>query len=93
MQVADLLSVLERLAPSYLAQPGDNVGLLVGDEKADVGRVLCALGTRRPRCWQRLSPESAKSCSRITLCFSRLFVPWWSLIPRSAWCADWWPKG
>lgn len=43
MLVAELLSVLERLAPSYLAQPWDNSGLLVGEERAPVRSVLLAL--------------------------------------------------
>jgi dinuclear metal center YbgI/SA1388 family protein len=41
--VADLLCVLERLAPAHLAQPWDNSGLLVGDKAAQVKRVLAAL--------------------------------------------------
>lgn len=43
MLVADLEAVLERLAPRALAEPGDNVGLLVGDRRAEVRRVLVTL--------------------------------------------------
>jgi dinuclear metal center YbgI/SA1388 family protein len=43
MLVADLEAVLEKLAPRALAEPGDNVGLLVGDRQAPVARVLVAL--------------------------------------------------
>ena len=43
MRVADLEAVLEKLAPKALAEPGDNCGLLVGDERASVRRILVAL--------------------------------------------------
>jgi dinuclear metal center YbgI/SA1388 family protein len=41
--VANLLDLLERLAPAQLAQPWDNSGLLVGDKAAPVCRMLAAL--------------------------------------------------
>jgi dinuclear metal center YbgI/SA1388 family protein len=41
--VADLEAVLERIAPRGLAEPGDNVGLLIGDRQAAVRRVLVTL--------------------------------------------------
>jgi dinuclear metal center YbgI/SA1388 family protein len=41
--VSDLLRVLERLAPWYLAQSWDNSGLQVGDEAAPVRSVLVSL--------------------------------------------------
>lgn len=43
MVIADLLDVLERMAPSYLAESWDNSGLQVGDEAASVRSVLVAL--------------------------------------------------
>jgi dinuclear metal center YbgI/SA1388 family protein len=43
MLVADLEAVLEKLAPRALAEPGDNVGLLVGDRQAAARRVLVSL--------------------------------------------------
>ncbi len=43
MLVADLEAVLEKLAPRGLAEPGDNVGLLVGDRQAEVRRLLVTL--------------------------------------------------
>ncbi|MCE5252732.1 MAG: Nif3-like dinuclear metal center hexameric protein [Actinomycetia bacterium] len=43
MQVADLLGIIERLAPLELAQPGDNCGLLVGNRQASVARLLISL--------------------------------------------------
>jgi len=46
--VADLLCLLERLAPTSLAQPGDNCGLLVGDAEAPVQRILVALELTEP---------------------------------------------
>jgi dinuclear metal center YbgI/SA1388 family protein len=41
--VRELQEVLERFAPAILAEPWDNVGLLVGDEDAAVRRVLATL--------------------------------------------------
>jgi dinuclear metal center YbgI/SA1388 family protein len=41
--VSDLEAVLEKLAPRVLAEPGDNVGLLVGDRQAAVRGILVAL--------------------------------------------------
>ncbi len=48
MLVADLRNVIEKLAPAMLAQPGDNSGLLVGDERASVCRILVALELTGP---------------------------------------------
>jgi dinuclear metal center YbgI/SA1388 family protein len=41
--VADLLQVLEPLAPAHLAQPWDNSGLLVGDHASPVHKILATL--------------------------------------------------
>ena len=41
--VGDLVSAMERLAPLRLAAEWDNVGLLVGDRKADCQRVMTCL--------------------------------------------------
>lgn len=46
MLVAELLAVVERLAPSVLADEWDNVGLLVGRHNSAVSRVLVALELR-----------------------------------------------
>ena len=48
MLVADLLSLLEGLAPARFAESWDNVGLLVGDERAMVRRMLVALELTEP---------------------------------------------
>ena len=48
MLVADLDTVLEKLAPKALAEPGDNCGLLVGAEEATVRRILVALELTEP---------------------------------------------
>ena len=40
MKLADILTVLEDLAPLRYAESWDNVGLLVGDPRAEVARVL-----------------------------------------------------
>lgn len=43
MRIAELVAVLERLAPASLAEPNDNCGLLIGSEDAPVRRLLVAL--------------------------------------------------
>jgi dinuclear metal center YbgI/SA1388 family protein len=48
MLVSDFEEVLEKLAPRALAEPGDNCGLLVGDRKTRVARVLVALELTEP---------------------------------------------
>lgn len=46
--VDDLCRALETIAPARLAEPWDNVGLLVGDRAAPVERVLLAIDLTRP---------------------------------------------
>ena len=48
MLVSDLLATLDSLAPFALAEQGDNCGLLVGDERAPVRRVLASLELTEP---------------------------------------------
>lgn len=48
MLVADLQRLIERMTHAALAQPGDNSGLLVGDERSAVRRVLAALELTGP---------------------------------------------
>jgi dinuclear metal center YbgI/SA1388 family protein len=40
---ADIIRVIEALAPPHMAESWDNVGLLLGDPRADIKRVLLAL--------------------------------------------------
>ncbi len=47
MNVADLMRVMETIAPTHLAAPWDNVGLLVGDGSRDVARVLLTIDCTR----------------------------------------------
>jgi dinuclear metal center YbgI/SA1388 family protein len=42
-QVADIINIMEQMAPSWLAESWDNVGLLTGCEAAVVKRLLIAL--------------------------------------------------
>ena len=44
--VAQILELVNGIAPFELAEPWDNVGLLAGDPKTSVARVLCALDLR-----------------------------------------------
>jgi dinuclear metal center YbgI/SA1388 family protein len=48
MNVADLVSAMETIAPTRFAAPWDNVGLLVGDPTRDVARLLLAIDCTRP---------------------------------------------
>ena len=43
MQLTELLNVLEAIAPTRLAEPWDNVGLLVGDQAQDVASVMLTI--------------------------------------------------
>lgn len=43
MKCSDLLKELEKLAPQEFAESWDNPGLIIGDEKADIKKVLVAL--------------------------------------------------
>lgn len=47
-RLADLMTVLEQLAPLSLAADWDNVGLLLGDRDADISRVLTCLTLTPP---------------------------------------------
>ena len=42
-KLKEVMQVLERFAPKYLAEKWDNVGLMVGDPNQEVHKVLCAL--------------------------------------------------
>jgi dinuclear metal center YbgI/SA1388 family protein len=46
-RVADLAAALEAVAPARFAEPWDNVGLLVGDPGAPLGRVLLCIDLTR----------------------------------------------
>lgn len=43
MTVADLIAAMEKIAPTRLAEPWDNVGLIVGDSSSPVSRVLLCI--------------------------------------------------
>jgi dinuclear metal center YbgI/SA1388 family protein len=43
IQLDDICGFLDRFAPPQLAEEWDNVGLLVGDRRADVGRIMTCL--------------------------------------------------
>ena len=43
ISVGDVVDLMERFAPSRLAEPWDNVGLLVGDRAAPAGRMMTCL--------------------------------------------------
>jgi len=43
MKLLQVIELLERIAPTHLAEPWDNVGLLAGDAAANVSRVLLTI--------------------------------------------------
>lgn len=43
MKLADVISALERIAPTRYAESWDNVGLLVGDPKQEIARAMLAI--------------------------------------------------
>ena len=43
MKVKDIIKEMEKLAPPFLKESYDNVGLMVGDEEKDVQKILLAL--------------------------------------------------
>ncbi len=46
VKIKDITEYIEILAPKYLAESWDNVGLMIGDENAEVNKVLVALDCR-----------------------------------------------
>ena len=46
VKAKDIIEHIEKLAPKYLAEDWDNVGLMVGDENAGVSRIIVALDCR-----------------------------------------------
>ncbi|MCS7034272.1 MAG: Nif3-like dinuclear metal center hexameric protein, partial [Phycisphaerae bacterium] len=43
MTVQELILAIERIAPPHLAEPWDNVGLIVGDPRQAVSRVMLTI--------------------------------------------------
>jgi dinuclear metal center YbgI/SA1388 family protein len=48
LRVADLVRAMEAIAPTHLAAPWDNVGLLVGDPDDELNRLLVTIDFTRP---------------------------------------------
>jgi len=42
-KLSDILGIINKIAPTTLAESWDNVGLQVGDPKAEIARVMVAL--------------------------------------------------
>ena len=76
MLVSELLVLLEEKAPIVLAQQGDNCGLLVGDERAVVRRVLATLELTSAVLDEALS----SGCDTILTHHPFLFAPVRSLV-------------
>ena len=80
MLLADLEAILEKLAPRALAEPEDNCGLLVGDRKASVKRVLVALELTEPVLAEAIAGRHDTVLTHHPL----LFVPLGSLVESRA---------
>lgn len=76
MLIADLQQILDSVAPAALAEPWDNVGLLVGDERAPVRRVLVALELTEAV----LDEALAAGCDTILTHHPLLFAPLRTLV-------------
>jgi dinuclear metal center YbgI/SA1388 family protein len=61
MQVRDLARAMDAIAPTALAEPWDNVGLLVGDGEAAVTRVMLAIDCTR----EVVAEASGEKCEAI----------------------------
>jgi len=78
LSLADICQILERLAPTRLAQEWDNVGLLVGDRSSIVRRVLLCIDLTIP-----VVREAAEQGAQIIVAYhppifkpiSRLTIP------------------
>ena len=69
MQVRDLVRAMEAIAPTALAEPWDNVGLLVGDADAALTRVMLAVDGTPPV----LAEARAASCEALVAYHPVLF--------------------
>jgi GTP cyclohydrolase I len=71
MNVADLARAMEAIAPARLAAPWDNVGLLVGDPRAGIARILLAID-----CTRRVLDEAIREgCGAIVSYHPPIFEP------------------
>jgi dinuclear metal center YbgI/SA1388 family protein len=71
MQLRDLVAALERIAPIGLAEPWDNVGLLVGDPSAKVTRALVTID-----CTREVAEEARRrECEVVVAYHPTIFAP------------------
>lgn len=78
MRVSDLVNRLESIAPPSLAEPWDNVGLVVGDPQATVSRVLLAIDYT-----PEVAAEAADAAAQFVVAYHPpIFKPLSRLTPR-----------
>lgn len=71
MRLAELVAALDRVADPRLAEPWDNVGLLVGDPSAEVARALVTID-----CTRAVAEEAkARGCEAIVAYHPTIFAP------------------
>ena len=79
MKCNDFLSLMEEIAPRSLAFEGDNIGLLVGTDRTEIGKVLVALDCTVP-----VAREAIAQGVDMVLCHHPLFYhPVQSFTPDS----------
>jgi len=76
VEIAELIGLFDKVAPLSLAQPGDNSGLLVGDPRAKVERILVALEANAAV----LDEAAALGCNTVVTHHPLLFSPKRSLV-------------
>jgi dinuclear metal center YbgI/SA1388 family protein len=70
-QLRDLVAALDRIAPLRLAEPWDNVGLLVGDPSANVTRALVTID-----CTREVAEEARRrECELVIAYHPTIFAP------------------
>ena len=61
MTISDIISVLEKMAPTFLQEDYDNAGLIIGDRNTECSGVLLALDTTE----EIIKEAKAKNCNLI----------------------------
>ena len=78
MILRDIISALEVIAPTSLAEPWDNVGLLVGDPEQQISRILLTIDYSPPV----VREARERECDLVIVYHAPVFVrsieSWWA---------------
>src|SRR3954452_10194302 len=83
MLLADVMLVLEELAPLRYAESWDNVGLLVGDPRAEIARVLVTVDYTGA-----VADEAVKSGATLVVAYHPAMFAAVKRVPHEALWAD-----